>query len=190
MLAAALMIVAASSNLGGADEGHNIVVGDNEGSASDTSLREVATVRWARVLDAATPTALAILAPLNGDQSDATVSVDDASQVGEGEVASHDVSITLEEGDVYTVQITFYTCPPYCGLMADGNPVYEGAAACGGAFRNGQLFTIEKDPTLRTYVCADRGLGPWRWVDIFWADAADGRAWITQIGSYGTVILR
>lgn len=73
--------------------------------------------------------------------------------------------------------------------MANGEQVLEGAAACGYGFALGQRFRIENDPTLRDYVCADRGGGAWHWVDIFFADAARGRTWIAQAGSYGTVRL-
>ena len=87
------------------------------------------------------------------------------------------------------VWVTFYTCPPYCGAMANGERVYDGAAACGYGFALGQRFSIENDPTLRIYVCADRGAGPEYWVDIFWADAAAGWEWQQAVGSDGAVRL-
>ena len=87
------------------------------------------------------------------------------------------------------VWVTFYTCPPYCGAMANGERVYDGAAACGYGFALGQRFSIENDPALRTYVCADRGLGAWNWVDVWFSDYADGRAWRDQLPTYVTVRL-
>lgn len=67
--------------------------------------------------------------------------------------------------------------------MADGEDVHEGAAACGYAWELGTRFTLEGDPTGRTYVCEDRGLGPWLWVDLFFWDEADGYAWLAVVGS-------
>ena len=73
--------------------------------------------------------------------------------------------------------------------MANGVQVYDGAAACGTGFALGQRFTILGDPTLREYVCSDRGLGGHYWVDIFFADATEGYAWQAVVGNYGTVRL-
>ncbi len=67
--------------------------------------------------------------------------------------------------------------------MAGGATVYEGAAACGYAWELGTRFTLEGDPTMRIYVCEDRGLGPWLWVDIFFWSEADGYAWISEVGT-------
>lgn len=92
-------------------------------------------------------------------------------------------------GEAVSVSITFYTCPPYCGAMANGQPVYEGAAACGYAFELGQRFRILGDPTGRTYLYADRGLGGYWWVDIFFAEETAGRAWARQVGTRGTIEL-
>ena len=91
--------------------------------------------------------------------------------------------------------LTFYVCsgsPPgfqegYCGITASGQPVYEGGAACGYAMPLGATFTIEGDPTGRTYTCIDRGLGPHWWVDIFFWTYAEGRAWRDQLPQYVTV---
>jgi hypothetical protein len=74
--------------------------------------------------------------------------------------------------------------------MANGEIVYGGAAACGGFLALGQRFQIEHDPTGRVYVCADRGLGGWYWIDIFWADSSAARLWLAEVGSYGTVMVQ
>ncbi len=86
---------------------------------------------------------------------------------------------------IQVVAVTFYSCEGggFCGTMANGVQVYEGASACGYAWPLGTRFTLEGDPTERTYVCEDRGLGPWLWVDIFFWDEADGYAWQEVVGS-------
>ena len=71
--------------------------------------------------------------------------------------------------------------------MANGITVFDGAAACGSGLAFGQRFTIRDDPTGREYVCEDRGAGPAAWVDIFFADAAQGWAWQGQVGSRATI---
>lgn len=88
------------------------------------------------------------------------------------------------------VLVTFYTCPPFCGTMASGATVYEGAAACGYAWDLGTRFTLEGDPTARVYVCEDRGLGPWLWIDIFFQDEAAGYAWLASVGTLTTARLQ
>ena len=93
------------------------------------------------------------------------------------------------EGNVIQVWLTYYTCPPFCGTMKNGEIVYEGAVACGGYFQRGQKIKIEGDPTFRTYVCADIGYGGWYWVDIFFDDANAGRDFIRTVGNYVNVEL-
>lgn len=88
------------------------------------------------------------------------------------------------------VWITIYLCPPYCGAMANGEIIYDGAVACGYGFDLGQRFVILADSTRRTYTCSDRGLGPLYWVDVFFVDVQAGWDWLVQVGNYGTVILR
>jgi hypothetical protein len=93
------------------------------------------------------------------------------------------------------VHITFYACDGdstgrYCGTMANGRRVHEGAAACGYAFDLGQGFRIVGDPTGREYVCEDRGRGGAYWVDIWFQAAEEGYAWLAQVGSYGRIVLR
>ena len=88
--------------------------------------------------------------------------------------------------------LSFYLCsydglPPgydagYCGTQADGSVVHPGGVACGYAWALGTRLLIEGDPTV--YTCTDRGLGAYRWVDVFFYDYASGRAWRDGIG-YG-----
>ena len=87
------------------------------------------------------------------------------------------------------VALTFYGCPPFCGVMTNGEVVHHGAAACGYAFELGMHFTIDDNPTGRTYTCKDRGGGPYYWVDIFFADPASGWAWQEIVGTTGTIHL-
>lgn len=60
-----------------------------------------------------------------------------------------------------------------------------GGAACGYGFRLGQAFILDG----QRYVCNDRGLGPYYWVDVFFWDEAAGYAWQSRVGNYGTVRL-
>ena len=50
--------------------------------------------------------------------------------------------------------------------MYNGEPVYEGAAACSWDLPIGTQFTIPGDPTGRVYICKDRGILPDTHVDI------------------------
>jgi hypothetical protein len=89
------------------------------------------------------------------------------------------------------VNITFYDCldQGFCGRMANGRKVYEGAAACSYDLPLGTRFYIEDDPTNRIYRCDDRGLLSRTWVDIFWYSAADGWRWQEAVGRYGTIVV-
>jgi len=94
----------------------------------------------------------------------------------------------------FETSITYYYCVPgvdprshgdgggYCGAMANGQQVFDGAAACKPGLL-GQRFTIEGDPTGRTYVCADTGgsvLQDHR--DIWFMSSDDGYAWWAALG--------
>ncbi len=99
------------------------------------------------------------------------------------------VPVYQENGNTVDVWLTYYTCPPFCETMRNGEIVYEGAVACGGYFEMGQRIRIKNDPTLRTYVCADTGLGGWYWIDVFFENSDDGRRFISIVGSQVTVEL-
>jgi hypothetical protein len=98
---------------------------------------------------------------------------------------------------VVQAALTFYVCrgapagyqDGYCGRMASGAVVYEGAAACGYGLALGTRFTIDGDPTGRTYTCEDRGLGAYYWIDVFWWEYAPGRAWRNNLPATVTVRL-
>lgn len=90
-------------------------------------------------------------------------------------------------GAVLLARITIYGCVGsgggFCGGMASGIKVFEGAAACSSDMAFGTKFTIAGDPTGRTYECLDRGHLSSPWVDVFFYDTADGFAWASQLGS-------
>ena len=75
----------------------------------------------------------------------------------------------------------------FCGVMASGQTVFEGAAACSRA-NMGQRFRILGDPNARTYTCADTGsavLGEHR--DIFFHNSDDGYRWWLQVDHTATI---
>jgi hypothetical protein len=94
-------------------------------------------------------------------------------------------------GLVTGVNVTFYDClvQGFCGAMYNGEPVYEGAAACSWDLPLGTRFVIEGDPTHRTYVCADRGYLSDTWVDIFFHNPADGWVWQQAVGRYSSILI-
>jgi hypothetical protein len=87
------------------------------------------------------------------------------------------------------VNVTFYDCAEqgFCGNMANGRKVYQGAAACSYDLPFGTRFFIEGDPTGRIYRCEDRGLLSNTWVDIFWYFPADGWRWQEVVGRLATI---
>ncbi len=87
------------------------------------------------------------------------------------------------------VTITFYSCDGdgFCGDMYNGEPVYEGAAACSPDLPIGTEFVIAGDPTGRVYRCDDRGLLEPTWVDIFWQHEDDGWFWQGVVGQESSI---
>ena len=70
----------------------------------------------------------------------------------------------------------------WCGAMANGEVVHEGAAACDRAHL-GQRFRIVGDPLGLTYTCKDTGSavhGQHR--DIWFDTSDDGYRWIVEVG--------
>ncbi|MBI5289346.1 MAG: hypothetical protein HY873_10295, partial [Chloroflexi bacterium] len=90
-------------------------------------------------------------------------------------------------GTVIAARITIYGCQGrgggFCGGMSSGMTVFDGAAACSTDMPFGTKFTIDNDPTGRTYECLDRGMLSATWVDIFFYNTEDGFAWASQLGS-------
>ncbi len=99
-----------------------------------------------------------------------------------------------EDSTYFETSITYYFCVPtgderthgdgggYCGGMANGEVVHEGAAACRPGLI-GQRFRIEGDPTGRIYECTDTGgsvLQDHR--DIWFMNSADGYEWWLTVG--------
>jgi len=93
------------------------------------------------------------------------------------------------------VALTFFVCvgapagfdDGYCGRMANGETVHDGAAACGYRFQIGDRFRIVGDSNARVYTCEDRGLGASLWIDVWFYDYASGRAWRNTFPKYVTV---
>jgi len=98
-------------------------------------------------------------------------------------------TVHVGKGRIANVNITFYDCADqgFCGAMANGHIVYEGAAACSWNLQIGTKFVIEGDPTGRIYTCEDRGLLDNTWVDIFWHAPADGWLWQSAVGRWGVI---
>lgn len=92
-------------------------------------------------------------------------------------------------GTVLRARITVYGCTGagggFCGNMATGIPVFEGAAACSYDLPFGTKVKIHGDPTGRVYECLDRGALSNTWIDVFFNDTAEGIHWASLLG--GTV---
>lgn len=86
--------------------------------------------------------------------------------------------------------VSFYACigSGFCGLMANGQQVFDGAAACSYGMPFGTRFFINDDPARRVYTCLDRGAIVAPWVDIWFYDPADGWAWQAQVGGTSSAI--
>lgn len=88
-------------------------------------------------------------------------------------------------------RVTFYACigNGFCGTMASGQQAFEGAAACSADLVFGTRFIITSDPTSRVFVCLDRGALASPWVDVWFYDVADGRAWQSLVGDRSDIII-
>jgi hypothetical protein len=94
-------------------------------------------------------------------------------------------------GTVMPATITFYACigNGFCGNMASGHQVFDGAAACSTNLPFGTRFMVNGDPTGRIFTCLDRGALSTTWVDIWFYDVADGYAWQSMVGTSGTITI-
>jgi len=92
-------------------------------------------------------------------------------------------------GTVLNARITIYGCTGpgggFCGNMASGVRVFEGAAACSHDLPFGTRFIIHGDATGRVYECLDRGALKTTWVDVFFYNTTAGINWASNLG--GTV---
>jgi len=92
-------------------------------------------------------------------------------------------------GTVLRARITVYGCTGpgggFCGGMASGIKVFEGAAACSYDMPFGTKLRIIGDPTGRIYECLDRGALSAPWVDVFFNNTSEGIAWASLLG--GTI---
>ena len=106
---------------------------------------------------------------------------------------------TEPEGEVVEARVTYFYCRQgtiargigdgggWCGAMANGETVHEGAAACSRE-NFGQRFRIIGDPLDRTYTCKDTGgavHGEHR--DIWFENSDDGFNWSQQVGDFAQV---
>ena len=112
-----------------------------------------------------------------------------ASAAGRGVPYTRNGASGYAAGTVLRSRITIYGCVGpgggFCGGMASGVRVFEGAAACSSDLPFGTRFTIQGDPTARVYECLDRGHLNSTWVDVFFYSTSEGIAWQSMIG--GTI---
>ncbi|MEX0785215.1 MAG: hypothetical protein WD939_01120, partial [Dehalococcoidia bacterium] len=87
--------------------------------------------------------------------------------------------------------VTFYSCigNGFCGAMATGEQVFEGAAACSYDLPFGTRFIVNADPNQRVFTCLDRGALAATWVDVWFYDAADGWAWQSIVGTRSDITI-
>jgi hypothetical protein len=92
-------------------------------------------------------------------------------------------------GTILRGRITIYGCTGpgggFCGNMASGIRVFEGAAACSSDLPMGTRIKIHGDPTGRVYECLDRGHLAAPWVDVFFYNTSEGIRWQGLLG--GTI---
>ena len=92
-------------------------------------------------------------------------------------------------GSLLRARITVYGCVGpgggFCGGMAGGGKVFEGAAACSYDLPFGTKLKIHGDPTGRVYECLDRGALPATWIDVYFYNTSEGIAWQSLLG--GTI---
>lgn len=106
-----------------------------------------------------------------------------------GPAASLNRASGYAPGTILRARITVYGCTGpgggFCGGMASGFKVFEGAAACSYDMPFGTKLRIIGDPTGRVYECLDRGALSAPWVDVFFNNTSEGIAWASLLG--GTV---
>jgi hypothetical protein len=87
--------------------------------------------------------------------------------------------------------VTFYACVGngFCGTMANGQQVFDGAAACSTDLPFGTRFVIASDPSSRIFTCLDRGALSPTWVDIWFYDVTQGYAWQSIVGTRSDIII-
>jgi hypothetical protein len=124
------------------------------------------------------------------EQQKAEAAAAAAAQGGRVRAAAAPVTLNVPSGivagTVMTARITIYGCTGpgggFCGGMASGVPVFEGAAACSSNLPMGTRLKIEGDPTGRVYECLDRGMLPATWIDVYFENTSDGIAWASNLG--------
>lgn len=103
-----------------------------------------------------------------------------------GVPATLNVPSGIGVGTIMPARITIYGCTGpgggFCGGMAAGVKVFEGAAACSSNLPFGTRLRIQGDPTGRIYECLDRGMLPATWIDVFFENTSEGIAWASSLG--------
>jgi len=110
------------------------------------------------------------------------------------------VTPPVTPGDPQPERISYYFCERgadpagwgdgggFCGGMANGQIVHEGAASC-ARHRMGEQFRIDGDPTGRTYTCTDTGGAVYDGHrDIWFANSDEARQWWLVVGTTALVI--
>jgi hypothetical protein len=112
-----------------------------------------------------------------------------AAAAPRGTAFSRNAASGYAAGTILSARITIYGCVGpgggFCGGMAGGGRVFEGAAACSSNLPFGTKVKIHGDPTGRIYECLDRGALPATWVDVYFYNTSDGIAWQSLLG--GTI---
>jgi hypothetical protein len=121
--------------------------------------------------------------------SESFLAFGDAEGEGNGQSTDGPATITYYYCEQGENELAWGDGGGFCGLLASGQPVYEGAAAC--APENfGQRFRIVGDPLDLVYTCDDTGsavAGGHR--DIWFHNSDDGFDWVSQVGHRAEVII-
>ena len=101
---------------------------------------------------------------------------------------------SVDVATLSTVRLTYYYCTRgaiaaaigdgggFCGHMANGELVHEGAASCARSLM-GERFRVIGDPNDRIYKCTDIGGGvDLGHRDIWFADSDSAYAWWRAVG--------
>jgi len=177
-----------------------------QGPAADMRAAAGVGGNWERSIAAASPPVegLAALALAGAQERDYQQLVAALSQLAQQEKAqggargaaatrnapfSRNAASGYAVGTLLRARITIYGCVGpgggFCGGMAGGGAVFEGAAACSRDLPFGTKLRIHGDPTGRVYECLDRGALPATWVDVYFHNTSDGIAWQSALG--GTI---
>lgn len=108
-----------------------------------------------------------------------------------GGASSWQAPLPVPGTHIQGARVTFYAClgNGFCGTMANGQQVFDGAAACSTDLPFGTRFVIESDPSGRVFTCLDRGALAATWVDVWFYNADDGYAWQSLVGNRSAITI-